>query len=218
MSLARNYFQSCRQTVHQSAAWSVCDRGQEWSHTMDIPWKSLCHKGHLHISAKLITTLGSLQYEKLWILQLAVREWGISLVCMYQMINRTWTACRDFICGVILLSYSNTVGHTLHVMISMLLCSEEKTLTLLLMTLAFADDGCCRYAHRACPQRKAAKYPSRSWHWRLHEGEPLKSRRFWSGQDCQEIQLVIVIPSKLLVNGSWMACRLVNDCQSIAIF
>jgi hypothetical protein len=27
-----------------------------------------------------------------------------------------------------------------------------------------------------------------------------------------------VIPSKLLVNGSWMACRLVNDCQSIAIF
>ncbi len=215
MCLARNYFQSCRQTVQQSDAWSVCDRDQEWSHTMDIPWKSLYHKGHLRISAKWITTLGSLQYEKLWILQLAVREWDISMVCMHQMINQTWTACRDFICGIILPSYSNTVGHTLqcHDLYAVVLGRETSHYT--------SDDSglcCCRYAHRACPQRKAAKYPSRSWHWRLHEGELLKSCRLWSGQDCQEIQLVIVIPSKLLVNGSWMACRLVNDCQSIAIF
>ncbi len=171
MSLARNYFQSCSQTVHQSAAWSVCDRGQEWSHTMDIPWKSLCHKGHLRISAKWITTLGSLQCEKLWILQLAVREWDISMVCMHQMINQTWTACRKFICGVILLSYSNTVGHTLqcHDLYAVVLGRENTRCT-------SDDSGLCwwwllQICSQSLPTEKSSKISIQiltlmpSWRW-----------------------------------------------------
>ncbi len=55
-------------------------RAQEQSPTMVMHSASLCLKGHLHTSVKMITILESLLYERPWILQLDAKEWATDMV------------------------------------------------------------------------------------------------------------------------------------------